>query len=126
MKALCESVLLWFQSQSKQTQLSLASCKSLFTEIRSPDPEFYQRASESLFLHMTSYLLYYDGKKVLITTPKTLTLTYIILILCSYSHIDQSTTWQDPRKALLQMNQAAPASSVPVQQQNIMNPASGM
>lgn len=42
-----------------------------------------------------------------------------------YSHIDQTTTWQDPRKALLQMNQAAPASSVPVQQQNIMNPASG-
>ncbi|KAL3057678.1 LOW QUALITY PROTEIN: transcriptional coactivator YAP1 [Trematomus bernacchii] len=40
------------------------------------------------------------------------------------NHIDQTTTWQDPRKALLQMNQAAP-SSVPVQQQNIMNPASG-
>lgn len=42
-----------------------------------------------------------------------------------YSHIDQTTTWQDPRKALLQMNQAAPASSVPVQQQNLMNPSSG-
>ncbi|KAA8594038.1 hypothetical protein FQN60_004872 [Etheostoma spectabile] len=41
------------------------------------------------------------------------------------SHIDQTTTWQDPRKALLQMNQAPPPSSVPVQQQNIMNPASG-
>uniref|UniRef100_A0A9J8CGG7 Yes1 associated transcriptional regulator n=1 Tax=Cyprinus carpio carpio TaxID=630221 RepID=A0A9J8CGG7_CYPCA len=41
------------------------------------------------------------------------------------SHNDQTTTWQDPRKALLQMNQAAPASPVPVQQQNIMNPASG-
>ncbi|XP_037631136.1 transcriptional coactivator YAP1 [Sebastes umbrosus] len=42
------------------------------------------------------------------------------------NHIDQTTTWQDPRKALLQMNQAVPpASSVPVQQQNIMNPASG-
>ncbi|TKS80693.1 Transcriptional coactivator YAP1 [Collichthys lucidus] len=41
------------------------------------------------------------------------------------NHIDQTTTWQDPRKALLQMNQAAPASSVPVQQQNLMNPASG-
>ncbi|KAK9521183.1 transcriptional coactivator YAP1 isoform X2 [Anarhichas minor] len=41
------------------------------------------------------------------------------------NHIDQTTTWQDPRKALLQMNQAPPPSSVPVQQQNIMNPASG-
>ncbi|XP_062328365.1 transcriptional coactivator YAP1 isoform X2 [Osmerus eperlanus] len=41
------------------------------------------------------------------------------------SHLDQSTTWQDPRKALLQMNQAAPASPVPVQQQNIMSPATG-
>lgn len=54
-------------------------------------------------------------------------LTYVFLaILSLYSHIDQTTTWQDPRKALLQMNQAAPASSVPVQQQNIMNPASGV
>ncbi|XP_067275128.1 transcriptional coactivator YAP1 isoform X2 [Pseudorasbora parva] len=42
------------------------------------------------------------------------------------NHHDQTTTWQDPRKALLQMNQAAPASPVPVQQQNIMNPASAM
>ncbi|XP_074496523.1 transcriptional coactivator YAP1 isoform X2 [Sebastes fasciatus] len=43
------------------------------------------------------------------------------------NHIDQTTTWQDPRKALLQMNQAVPpASSVPVQQQNIMNPASAL
>lgn len=42
-----------------------------------------------------------------------------------YSHIDQTTTWQDPRKALLQMNQAPPPSTGPVQQQNIMNPASG-
>uniref|UniRef100_A0A667Z238 Yes1 associated transcriptional regulator n=1 Tax=Myripristis murdjan TaxID=586833 RepID=A0A667Z238_9TELE len=41
------------------------------------------------------------------------------------NHLDQSTTWQDPRKALLQMNQAAPASPVPVQQQNLMSPASG-
>lgn len=41
------------------------------------------------------------------------------------NHHDQTTTWQDPRKALLQMNQAAPASPAPVQQQNIMNPASG-
>nr|XP_057935118.1 transcriptional coactivator YAP1 [Doryrhamphus excisus] len=41
------------------------------------------------------------------------------------NHIDQTTTWQDPRKALLQMNQAPPPSSVPVQQQNLMNPASG-
>lgn len=41
------------------------------------------------------------------------------------NHIDQSTTWQDPRKALLQMNQAAPANSLPVQQQNLMTPASG-
>ncbi|XP_073706664.1 transcriptional coactivator YAP1 isoform X2 [Garra rufa] len=42
------------------------------------------------------------------------------------NHNDQTTTWQDPRKALLQMNQAAPASPVPMQQQNIMNPASAM
>ncbi|XP_034557425.1 transcriptional coactivator YAP1 [Notolabrus celidotus] len=41
------------------------------------------------------------------------------------NHIDQTTTWQDPRKALLQMNQAAPPSTVPVQQQNLMTPASG-
>lgn len=42
------------------------------------------------------------------------------------NHIEQTTTWQDPRKALLQMNQPAPASTVPVQQQqNLMNPASG-
>lgn len=52
---------------------------------------------------------------------------YFGFILSPYSHIDQTTTWQDPRKALLQMNQAAPPSSVPVQQQqNIMNPATGM
>lgn len=49
-----------------------------------------------------------------------------LAVLSSYSHIDQTTTWQDPRKALLQLNQAAPASSVPVQQQNLMNPATGM
>ncbi|XP_073709623.1 transcriptional coactivator YAP1 isoform X2 [Misgurnus anguillicaudatus] len=42
------------------------------------------------------------------------------------NHHDQTTTWQDPRKALLQMNQAAPASPAPVQQQNIMNPASAI
>ncbi|XP_051953467.1 transcriptional coactivator YAP1 isoform X2 [Xyrauchen texanus] len=42
------------------------------------------------------------------------------------NHHDQTTTWQDPRKALLQMNQATPPSPVPVQQQNIMNPASAM
>uniref|UniRef100_A0A673WUA7 Yes1 associated transcriptional regulator n=1 Tax=Salmo trutta TaxID=8032 RepID=A0A673WUA7_SALTR len=42
------------------------------------------------------------------------------------NHLDQSTTWQDPRKALLQMNQAPPTSPVPVQQQNIMSPASGL
>lgn len=47
------------------------------------------------------------------------------LLVFPYSHIEQTTTWQDPRKALLQMNQAAPANSVPVQQQNLMNPASG-
>ncbi|KAK6296440.1 hypothetical protein J4Q44_G00325820 [Coregonus suidteri] len=41
------------------------------------------------------------------------------------NHLDQSTTWQDPRKALLQMNQAPPTSPVPVQQQNIMSTASG-
>ncbi|KAM6933709.1 transcriptional coactivator YAP1 isoform 1-T1 [Xenentodon cancila] len=41
------------------------------------------------------------------------------------NHIDQTTTWQDPRKALLQMNQAPPPSSLPVQQQNLMNPTSG-
>uniref|UniRef100_A0A8B9HJF5 Yes-associated protein 1 n=1 Tax=Astyanax mexicanus TaxID=7994 RepID=A0A8B9HJF5_ASTMX len=36
-----------------------------------------------------------------------------------------STTWQDPRKAMLQMNQPPPGSPVPVQQQNLLNPASG-
>ncbi|KAM4742238.1 transcriptional coactivator YAP1 isoform 1-T1 [Anableps anableps] len=41
------------------------------------------------------------------------------------NHIDKTTTWQDPRKSLLQMNQPAPPSSVPVQQQNLMNPANG-
>ncbi|XP_012730683.2 transcriptional coactivator YAP1 [Fundulus heteroclitus] len=41
------------------------------------------------------------------------------------NHIDKTTTWQDPRKSLLQMNQPAPPSSVPVPQQNLMNPASG-
>ncbi|XP_034024367.1 transcriptional coactivator YAP1-like [Thalassophryne amazonica] len=35
------------------------------------------------------------------------------------NHIDQTTTWQDPRKTLLQMNQSAPASTVPVQQQTL-------
>ncbi|XP_061576424.1 transcriptional coactivator YAP1 isoform X2 [Cololabis saira] len=42
------------------------------------------------------------------------------------NHIDQTTTWQDPRKALLQMNQAAPPSSLPVQQQNLMSPTSAL
>uniref|UniRef100_A0A087X9W3 Yes1 associated transcriptional regulator n=1 Tax=Poecilia formosa TaxID=48698 RepID=A0A087X9W3_POEFO len=41
------------------------------------------------------------------------------------SHNDKSTTWQDPRKALLQTSQPAPPSSVPVQPQNLMNPANG-
>uniref|UniRef100_A0A3P9L293 WW domain-containing protein n=1 Tax=Oryzias latipes TaxID=8090 RepID=A0A3P9L293_ORYLA len=41
------------------------------------------------------------------------------------NHIDQTTTWQDPRKALLQLNQATPPSTVPVQQQNLLSPASG-
>ncbi|KAM9820463.1 transcriptional coactivator YAP1 isoform 1-T1 [Neosynchiropus ocellatus] len=41
------------------------------------------------------------------------------------NHIEQTTTWQDPRKALLQMNQAPPPSTVPVPQQNLMNPATG-
>ncbi|KAL0972669.1 hypothetical protein UPYG_G00193150 [Umbra pygmaea] len=41
------------------------------------------------------------------------------------NHVDQSTTWLDPRKALLQMNQAPPTSPIPVQTQNILNPASG-
>ncbi|MBN3323198.1 YAP1 protein, partial [Atractosteus spatula] len=41
------------------------------------------------------------------------------------NHMDQTTTWQDPRKAMLsQMNAAAPASPMPVQQ-NIMNSTSG-
>ncbi|XP_026994964.1 transcriptional coactivator YAP1 isoform X2 [Tachysurus fulvidraco] len=42
------------------------------------------------------------------------------------NHIDQSTTWQDPRKAMLQMNQTNSASPVPVQQQNLLNPASAL
>ncbi|KAF5892742.1 transcriptional coactivator YAP1 isoform X1, partial [Clarias magur] len=41
------------------------------------------------------------------------------------NHIDQSTTWQDPRKAMLQITQTNSASPVPVQQQNLLNPASG-
>ncbi|KAM4590642.1 transcriptional coactivator YAP1 [Fundulus diaphanus] len=41
------------------------------------------------------------------------------------NHIDKTTTWQDPRKSLLQMNQPAPPSSVPVPQQNLMNPPNG-
>ncbi|XP_043853400.1 transcriptional coactivator YAP1 isoform X10 [Dromiciops gliroides] len=41
------------------------------------------------------------------------------------NHIDQTTTWQDPRKAMLsQMNVSAPTS--PPVQQNIMNSASAM
>ncbi|XP_048699722.1 transcriptional coactivator YAP1 isoform X11 [Caretta caretta] len=41
------------------------------------------------------------------------------------NHIDQTTTWQDPRKAILsQMNVTAPTS--PPVQQNIMNSASAM
>lgn len=55
------------------------------------------------------------------------------MLICS--HLDQTTTWQDPRKAILQMNQA-PASPLPVppqpqppqqqqQQQNVMAQASG-
>ncbi|XP_024133527.1 transcriptional coactivator YAP1 isoform X2 [Oryzias melastigma] len=42
------------------------------------------------------------------------------------NHIDQTTTWQDPRKALLQLNQATPPSTVPVQQQNLISPASAL
>ncbi|XP_023817149.1 transcriptional coactivator YAP1 isoform X2 [Oryzias latipes] len=42
------------------------------------------------------------------------------------NHIDQTTTWQDPRKALLQLNQATPPSTVPVQQQNLLSPASAL
>ncbi|XP_017321914.1 transcriptional coactivator YAP1 isoform X2 [Ictalurus punctatus] len=42
------------------------------------------------------------------------------------NHIDQSTTWQDPRKAMLQMNQTNSASPVPVQQQNLLNPATAL
>ncbi|XP_035288989.1 transcriptional coactivator YAP1-like isoform X4 [Anguilla anguilla] len=41
------------------------------------------------------------------------------------NHLDQTTTWQDPRKALLQMNQNAPSSPVPMQQ-NIISPASAL
>ncbi|XP_023662914.1 transcriptional coactivator YAP1 isoform X1 [Paramormyrops kingsleyae] len=40
------------------------------------------------------------------------------------NHIDQSTTWQDPRKAMMQMNQTSPNSPVSVQQ-NIMSSSSG-
>ncbi|XP_046720975.1 transcriptional coactivator YAP1 isoform X2 [Silurus meridionalis] len=42
------------------------------------------------------------------------------------NHLDQSTTWQDPRKAILQMNQTNSASPVPVQQQNLLNPATAL
>ncbi|RMC07368.1 hypothetical protein DUI87_16832 [Hirundo rustica rustica] len=45
--------------------------------------------------------------------------------MINLSHIDQTTTWQDPRKAMLsQMNVTAPTS--PSVQQNIMNSASAM
>lgn len=48
----------------------------------------------------------------------------LTLALFCLSHIDQTTTWQDPRKAMLsQMNVTAPTS--PSVQQNIMNSASG-
>lgn len=51
-------------------------------------------------------------------------MTVLILSLFCLSHIDQTTTWQDPRKAMLsQMNVTAPTS--PSVQQNIMNSASG-
>ncbi|XP_078513128.1 transcriptional coactivator YAP1 isoform X4 [Lissotriton helveticus] len=41
------------------------------------------------------------------------------------NHIDQTTTWQDPRKAMLsQMNVTAPTS--PAVQQNLMNPTTAM
>ncbi|MEJ1281067.1 yes-associated protein 1 [Cricetulus griseus] len=54
-------------------------------------------------------------------------LTSLFLALgfnCSVSHIDQTTTWQDPRKAMLsQLNVPTPASTaVP---QTLMNSASG-
>ncbi|XP_076846510.1 transcriptional coactivator YAP1 isoform X2 [Brachyhypopomus gauderio] len=42
------------------------------------------------------------------------------------NHIDQSTTWQDPRKAMLQIAQPPPGSPAPVQQQNLLNPASAL
>ncbi|XP_058884263.1 transcriptional coactivator YAP1 isoform X3 [Acipenser ruthenus] len=43
------------------------------------------------------------------------------------NHLDQSTTWQDPRKAMMSpMNVVAPASPVPPVQQNIMNPATAL
>ncbi|KAJ3591266.1 hypothetical protein NHX12_009212 [Muraenolepis orangiensis] len=43
------------------------------------------------------------------------------------NHLDQSTTWQDPRKALLHMTQApAPsAGPVPVPQQGLISPSTG-
>lgn len=51
-------------------------------------------------------------------------MTVLTLALFCLSHIDQTTTWQDPRKAMLsQMNVTAPTS--PSVQQNIMNSASG-
>ncbi|XP_036381243.1 transcriptional coactivator YAP1-like isoform X1 [Megalops cyprinoides] len=40
------------------------------------------------------------------------------------NHLEQTTTWQDPRKAMMQMNQTTPSSPAPMQQ-NIMTPASG-
>lgn len=54
-----------------------------------------------------------------------LQLCHLTTLFCFVSsHIDQTTTWQDPRKALLsQMNVTAPTS--PPVQQNIMNSATG-
>ncbi|XP_036381246.1 transcriptional coactivator YAP1-like isoform X4 [Megalops cyprinoides] len=41
------------------------------------------------------------------------------------NHLEQTTTWQDPRKAMMQMNQTTPSSPAPMQQ-NIMTPASAL
>lgn len=125
-------------ARSKQTQLNLASCNShrlqkAGVKIQSVHQRACWNCSDSS-VPVCDLLFCVDiapGLNLLLITVGSNTdgnssdLRFLA-ILSPYSHIDQTTTWQDPRKALLQMNQAAPASSVPVQQQNLMNPASGV
>ncbi|MEQ2290257.1 DNA-binding transcription factor yap1 [Ameca splendens] len=80
------------------------------------------RPEESIFYILTTQL----SRRSRIDTPTVTKLHQLIGPVDRWIlHIDKTTTWQDPRKSLLQMNQPAPPSSVPVQQQTLMNPANG-